>query len=344
MSERGVKGGRARAESLTPERRREISQKAARARWSDQPAKATHTGVMKLGEMECAVLEDGRRVISERGMMRALGRESAGGFTYREREGESIAGELPVFLAPKRLKPFISGKIPSPENIRIPYRRTLPQGGSVVAYGIDASLVPEICKVWIDARAAGALTKAQYPTADMAAMLLHGLAQVGIAALIDEATGYQEERDRRALQAILDRYLRKDLAAWAKKFPDEFYRQIFRLRGWEWKGMQVNRPQALANYTKNLVYTRLAPEILEKLEARTPLVNGRRKNKLHQWLSDDVGHPALAQHLHALIAIMRGHRSWDRFIDFLDVVLPQKDATMMMPFMADDLVPAPDTN
>ena len=31
-----------------------------------------------------------------------------------------------------------------------------------------------------------------------------------------------------ALQAILDAYLRKELA-WAKRFPDEFDRQIFRL-------------------------------------------------------------------------------------------------------------------
>jgi len=39
-------------------------------------------------------------------------------------------------------------------------------------------------------------------------------------ALVDEATGYQEIRDRLALQAILDRFLRKELAAWAKRFPD----------------------------------------------------------------------------------------------------------------------------
>ena len=32
----GLKGGRARAESLSPERRREIARKAARARWSNE--------------------------------------------------------------------------------------------------------------------------------------------------------------------------------------------------------------------------------------------------------------------------------------------------------------------
>jgi hypothetical protein len=62
---------------------------------------------------------------------------------------------------------------------------------------------------------------------------MRGLAHVGIIALVDEATGYQDVRDRLALQAILDAYLRKELAAWAKRFPEEFYRQIFRLRDWQ---------------------------------------------------------------------------------------------------------------
>src|SRR5262245_17296535 len=124
--------------------------------------------------------------------------------------------------------------------------------------------------------------------------------RVGIIALVDEVTGYQEVRDREALQAILDRYLRKAFAAWAKRFPDEFYKEIFRLRGWKWRGMEVNRPQCVANYTKDLVYKRLAPGILEELEARNPKNEwGHREARHHQWLTEDVGHPALAQHLYA---------------------------------------------
>jgi hypothetical protein len=72
-------------------------------------------------------------------------------------------------------------------------------------------------------------------------------------------------RDRLALQAILERFLATEFAAWAKRFPDEFYQQIFRLRGWNWRGMKVNRPQVVANHTKDLVYSRLAPGILREL-------------------------------------------------------------------------------
>jgi len=94
----------------------------------------------------------------------------------------------------------------------------------------------------MDANRANVLGRRQKLIAERAEILLRGLAHVGIIALIDEATGYQTIRDREALQAILDAYLRKELAAWAKRFPDEFYEQMFRLRGWRWKGMKVNRP------------------------------------------------------------------------------------------------------
>ena len=75
---------------------------------------------------------------------------------------------------------------------------------------------------------------------------------------------------KQALQAILDAYLRKELAAWAKRFPDEFYEQMFRLRGWQWKGMKVNRPQIVGRYTNDLVYERLEPGILNELQTRNP--------------------------------------------------------------------------
>jgi hypothetical protein len=71
---------------------------------------------------------------------------------------------------------------------------------------------------------------------------------------IDEATGHQEVRDRLALQEILDKYLRKEFAKWAKRFPDEFYIEMFKLKGWEWRGMSVNRPWLVVNYTLMILF------------------------------------------------------------------------------------------
>jgi hypothetical protein len=61
-------------------------------------------------------------------------------------------------------------------------------------------------------------------------------------------------------------------------------------------------------------YERLAPGILAELEGRNPKdERGNRRGKHHQLLTDDVGHPALAQHLHAVIGLMRAAGTWDQF-------------------------------
>ena len=156
-------------------------------------------------------------------------------------------------------------------------------------------------------------------------MLVRGFARVGIVALVDEATGYQAVRDREALQAILDKFLRKEFAAWAKRFPDEFYQEMFRLKGWQWKGVKVNKPQVVGHYTKDLVYDRLAPNIIEELERRNPKTpRGHRKVKHHQWLTEDIGVAGLAQHLHALIVLMRSSDTWDQFYAMVERSLHSK--------------------
>jgi len=314
------KGGRARASSLDPARRRAIAVKAAKSRWEEP--KATHTGELHIGEasIQCAVLPDGRRVLSQRGVGRALGR-GYGGADWRRADG---AGNLPFYVSAKTLKPFISSDLLVLVNQPIQYHHG--KGGGL-AHGIEASALPQICDVWLKAREAGVLSEPQKVVAQRAEILMRGLAHIGVVALVDEATGYQEVRDRQALQAILDQFLRKELAAWAKRFPDEFYKEIFRLRGWKWSTLK--RPGIVAAYTKDLVYARLAPGVLEELEIRNPLLEkGRRKAKHHQWLSEDVGHPALAQHLHAVIGLMRASGSWDSFKVLVDRAFPKRGSNL----------------
>src|SRR3972149_1870336 len=76
------------------------------------------------------------------------------------------------------------------------------------------------------------LAQNQYQLADRAEIIITALAKTGIVGLIDEATGYQQIRARDALQAYLDRVLRKELASWVRRFPNEFFEQIYRLNEW----------------------------------------------------------------------------------------------------------------
>ena len=323
-----VKGGLARAEALSQRERTEIARNAAQSRWSPDIPKATHEGMLHIGNaaIPCAVLEDGTRVLTQWGFLRAIGRSG------RPAAGRgSDVKKLAPFLALDKLNPYVSKELADSTK---PIVFRVPRG--VKAYGYKAETLPQVCEVYLQARDDDVLLKSQEKFAKACERLMRGLAHVGIIALVDEATGYQEVRDRLALQAILDKFLRKELAAWAKRFPDEFYQQIFRLRGWDWKGMRVNRPQVVAKYTNDFVYERLAPSILKELEARNPKdEKGYRRARHHQWLTDDIGHPALAQHLYAVIGLMRATNSWDQFKSMLDRAFPQRGSTLALPFTED---------
>jgi P63C domain len=198
--------------------------------------------------------------------------------------------------------------------------------GGKRSQGFDSEELITICRLLLKARELGILRTTQgLRYAQAAESLVVSLANVGLSALIDEATGFQRDRDRDALKALLDKYLKKELAAWAKRFPDEFYRQMFRLKGWEWRGMSINRPQVVGTYTRNIVYERLAPGIVDELERRNPKdERGERKGRHHQLLTDDIGHPALAQHLYAVLAIMRIAPNWRKFKSLLQSAFPLK--------------------
>ncbi|MCK1526463.1 P63C domain-containing protein [Bradyrhizobium sp. 182] len=198
-----------------------------------------------------------------------------------------------------------------------------------------------VCDTWLRAREAGALQKQQLAKAQKAEILTRALAHTAVVALIDEATGYEKVRPQNALQEYLAIIVRKELAAWVKKFPDDFYENIYKLKGWKWPGMSKNRYSVVGHYTNNL-FERLAPGLLRELRVKTPNnEKGHRPNKMHQWLTEDVGDPMLAQHLHSLmmfqrLAIANGF-GWQRFLHMVDQVLPRRGDTLQLPFEEPDL-------
>lgn len=311
------KGGHARAKALSPKERSDIATEAAYARWSSKVPRATHTGELHIGDTKipCAVLEDGTRVLTQWGFLRAIGR-SGRPAAGRGSDVEKVA----PFLAVDTLKPYISKELADSTK---PMVFRIPRG--IKAFGYKAELLPKVCEVYLQARDDKALLASQEKFAKACDALMRGLAHVGIVALVDEATGYEEVRDRQALQAILDKFLRHEFAAWAKRFPDEFYNEIFRLKDWTWEKVGQKRPQVVAKYTKDLVYARLGPGILRELEQRNPRnERGYRKAKHHQWLTADIGHPRLAEHIYGLIGLMRACDTWTEFMKKVNRAYPKK--------------------
>ena len=224
MTKKSVKdiaseGGLARAQSLTKSERSEIARNAVQARWAKEGKlknpilKASHGAPdrpVRIGDVEIPayVLEDGTRVLTERGVTKSLGGKRGGSHWSRMRDAGEGGAKLPVYLSAENLKPFIDKELEVALNERI--RFVVPVGGAV-AYGVRAELLPAICNVFLKARDAIKLRGRQVELAAKADILIRGLAHVGIIALVDEATGYQDDRARNALAKILEAFVAKEI-------------------------------------------------------------------------------------------------------------------------------------
>ncbi|MDO4714018.1 MAG: P63C domain-containing protein [bacterium] len=91
----------------------------------------------------------------------------------------------------------------------------------------------DICDAFLEARKHIHLSPRQQIIADQCEILIRAFARVGIVALVDEATGYQYDREKDALQKILKEYISEELLPRQKRFPDVFYKELFRLNGWD---------------------------------------------------------------------------------------------------------------
>lgn len=279
------------------ERRREIASMGGKARWEELP-RATHEGPLQIGgaTIPAAVLHDKRRVLTQSDVMRALGRaRQAKGRSYYDGDVN-----LPAFITAKNLKPFIPKELYVTSS-QIVFRRM----GGGKAFGYPAELLPKICKVFIDADNAGKLFEHQKHIAERARTLLKALETIGIIALVDEATRYQEDRPRDELQKILAAYISPTLLPWTERFPLEFFKEMFRVYGWDWPYTEADYPGPLGpryagKLVRQIIFENLPPGVLDKLDELNPAnAKWQRKSRMGQLLSSDIGHP----HVEKLVAV-----------------------------------------
>jgi hypothetical protein len=295
------KGGRERAKRLDPERRSEIAKQGAMARWG--LPKATHEGGLDIGTLSLtvAVLEDGTRLLSSRSFLTALGRPWKG--TYRRTE-------RPSFIDANNLAPFVSDEL---EDVLEPVEYLTLRGQKAVGY--KAELLPLVCDVYLAARAADKLHARQEDVARQAEILVRSLSKVGIIALVDEATGYQKVRARDELHKILAGYIAAELLPWAKRFPDSFYEELHRVRGWKYAPGSNARNAYIGKLTNTLIYKQLPRGVLDELRSKNPRdpVTKRRKRTHHEYLTSDVGHPHLDKQIVAVTTLLSVSDDWSEF-------------------------------
>ncbi len=309
-------GGKARAASLSTEQKKAIARRAADARWGADLPQASHDGPLPIGDavLTAAVLPNGKRLLSQGTVLEAIGRSP------RPKAGTGVLGAvdgLPSFLQAEVLKPFITEELMQ-STTPIVFR--LRNGARTAGY--DAMLLPMVCEVYLkfrdhltdqiansegpEKKASKALLKRYQHIIDACDKLTRGLAKRGIIALVDDATGYHDDKMRQEIDRSIKIYVAPSLAPWVQKFPHEFFRQAYRLLGWEYKPNQTRHSPYMGKFINKYVFDALPPGVLDELKRRLPKnEHGNRRARLWQLLSVDTGIPHLDRQLTADLTLMQ---------------------------------------
>lgn len=290
--------------------------------------KATHDGVLSIGnvELDVAVLEDGKRIITLASVFKALGRPT---------RGNARVIDTPVFMDALNLQPFVG------EDLKGVINKVVYEGkNGKTTEGYDATILPLVCDLYLKAREAGVVTRPnQKATAQQAEILVRSLAKVGIISLVDEVTGFQETRDKDALTQFLAKFIKEERGVNVKTYPDTFFEALFKMKGLTWSlANKGKKPQYIGHYINNYVYSRIAPKVLEELRRVNPKdEKGNRKGKHTQYIDIDYGHPKLKEHLAILTAFAKAAGyNWTNWQRMVERVLPAFDkdgsAPQQLPF------------
>ena len=315
-----AKGGRARASVLTAEERREIAKKAIRARWDKRfkevnsaapasiptgpepgvgkaPAEragpelpySMFRGTLQIGDvaMECHVLSNSQRVLTQREVVRVLsgGRESGNLQRYLDRN--------PLTAENFDLGPTVNFTVPETQ---------------VVGIGHEAIQLVEICDRYLRARELKLLKPSQLKLAKQAEIVIRASAKVGIIALIDEATGYDKVKARRDYQVKLQAFIAEDMQEWARMFPESFWLELARLEGVRYSPR--SRPLRWGKYVMMFVYDAIDPDIGNWLRANNP--SPRFKKNHHQWLKE-FGREQVHDQITKVVTIMNLCKDMEEF-------------------------------
>lgn len=239
---------------------------------SGEHPKAIASGKLFGGTVDCYVLADKRRVIAQRGVVRALTSDGAGADSGVE------GGNIRRYLDRLPEKYGFPGVGPSVVQFVTPSGAT--------GRGITAEQFYDILVAYSEAADLGEITHpGQLRIAANCNRLVRACGKLGIVALVDEASGYQAERAPDELQTLVARYLRDDPGDWNLLWDRKVVQRLCDLYGVERRGKLF--PAFAGNVIGRIYDLILPPEVSEAVRERNG-AGDERKGKLHQFFRDSL--------------------------------------------------------
>ena len=252
---------------------------------------AQYSGELSIGAegLPCYVLDDGRRVISRTGATSLLA-------------GKKGGGQLEKYVAADALREYM----PDLGSAMIGF--SIPEVVNKTVRGMTAETFLDVCRGYLRAYYDGKLkTATQMDMAHKAGAFLAACANVGLVALIDEATGYQYDRAEDALRVKLKAYIGEEMRKWEKTFPDDLWVEFARLTNW--RGSVTKRPKYWGKLVNELVYDYLDPDVAKWLRENAP--KPMHGQNYHQHLTGQYGLRKLIEHIWMLIGMARACKTME---------------------------------
>ncbi len=252
--------------------------------------KVTHYGTVHFGadvECEAVVLADGRRGFNRRQLVETVG--------FNKNVSGSRFGRFLAEIAPNALKVYEE----TSSSVSMP-------NGAIATF-ISCDVIPELASAVIRQAVAGTLSHQRRFLIEPCLAIQYSLSKVGIASLIDEATGYQYHRAPDALQDLFAKLLRESASDWERRFHPDFYEAIYGLFGWRYNPVKP-KPFIVGKITLEWVYEPVfPPAILVEIKER------QGSDKMHQWLTVDGGLRLMEKQKDAVMMIARSSTDYADF-------------------------------
>ena len=207
-------------------------------------------------------------------------------------------------------------------------------------HGYEATHLIDVCSAIVDAHRDGKLRPNQAFLGLQAEIIIRASAKLGIVALIDEATGYIADKRKEEYRDLFREFIRDEFREYKAEFPNQFFDMIYRLYRLPRGSNKNNHPQFFGHFIRRYIYEPLASShgaILELLDERNPVVyvNGGRRYKMFQFLSDVVGLPALRAHLWQVVGIGNSVKNKDAFERSFLNAFPTLEREPLLPLFDD---------